>query len=202
MNIIGLTGLIGSGKSEVGRVLRQQKIDVIDTDIIAKQITQQNGIAIANLNKEFGSEFITEAGDLNREKMRNLIFVDKQARQKLESILHPLIFSQVQEQLKQSSGIYTVIMIPLLFKAANFLKLVKRSVFVDCEQELLITRIQLRNNFSQQQIMNIIATQTPRELQLVLCDDVILNNGTLEQLETNVLQLHHKYLNLFADNIK
>jgi dephospho-CoA kinase len=197
MNIIGLTGLIGSGKSEVGRILTQLKIEVIDTDLIAKSITQKDGLAINIIKREYGADFITAEGDLDRNKMRNLVFSDNDARIKLESILHPLIFTQVQQQVQQSSVIYTVIMIPLLFKTANFLKYIHRSIFIDCEEQLLISRVESRNNFSRQQIMNILAAQTPRELQLVLCDDVLINNGTIAQLEANVLQLHNKYLNLF-----
>lgn len=197
MLIIGLTGLIGSGKSTVAGLFAQLGVRIIDTDLIAHQLTQANGAAVAMLIAEFGSAVITPENELNRTWLREMVFMDSAMRQKLETILHPLIFAESLRQLQlASSAPYTIVVVPLLFRSPQFLGLTKRNIFVDCAFAYLVPRLKARSNLDLAQIDAILAAQVKREEQLTQADDIIENNNDLKQLSQQVLQLHKKYLGL------
>jgi dephospho-CoA kinase len=194
--LIGLTGLIGSGKSVVATCFAKLGIDIIDTDAIAHAITGINGDAIHTIKSVFGQKYITTTNALNRELIRDLIFQDFEAKQQLEAILHPLIFSKTQELIAISSSPYTIIVVPLLFKSLKYMSLIQHSILVDCPTELLIKRVIARSNLTISQINSILSYQSPRDLQLSLCDDVLNNNTGVAELYNNVLKLDIKYKNL------
>lgn len=194
--IIGLTGLIGSGKSVVADQFARLGVDIIDTDKIAHDITSVNGIAMVMILQQFGKNYVNIDGSLNRDAMRNLVFQNKTAKIQLEKILHPLIYAQSKLQIVQSNSPYVMVIVPLLFKALHYLSLIHRSLFVNCNEDLLISRVMHRNNFTQAQVMSILNQQTPAEIQLSLCDDTISNNDNLQALYNNVLELDQKYRNL------
>ena len=131
--IVGLTGLIGSGKSIASKIFEEIGIKVIDTDLIAHQITSVNGIAIPQIIKQFGVEYINLSGELNRLKMRNLVFSQPNVRKQLEKILHPIIFMEVLKQVKANSDKYIVLVVPLLFKSFKYLSIIHRRIFIDCD---------------------------------------------------------------------
>lgn len=191
--IIGLTGLMGSGKSAVATEFARLGIDIIDTDVISHQITAPDGIAISSIIEEFGSEFITADGALNRAFMRELICSNIAHKFRLENILHPLILRECRAQIKISKSPYVIVVIPLLFKSLYSMSLIQRSIFVDCNKDILITRIIKRDNLNPEQINTILNYQTPAKLQLQLCDDIIDNNITLEKLYNSVRDLDKKY---------
>ena len=195
--IIGLTGLIGSGKSSVASIFNELSITVIDTDAIAHEITVSGGAAMATIVKHFGPEFIAPDGGLERSKMRQLVFTSVEKRIDLEQILHPLIFSRVLQQIKESSGRYVIVMVPLLFRAVKYLSLIHRSVFVDCDEAILIKRVTNRSGLMAHEVKTILKAQMQRRLQLRLSDDVLTNNGTISQLYEQVVQLNIKYQKLF-----
>ncbi len=190
---IGLTGLIGSGKSLVAEYFARLGIDIIDTDVISHNITSSDGTAMPEIIDEFGEMYITADGALNRPLMRELIFKDVIEKHKLESILHPLIFNDVVVRVSQTKSIYTVIVVPLLFQTPLYHRYVDKSIFVDCDDATIIDRVMRRNGWSQEIIQAILNNQMPRAKQLELADDVLDNNKTLLDLELQVKNLHEKY---------
>ena len=195
MLLIGLTGLIGSGKSTVAEIFATLGIPIIDTDLIAHQLTNSGGHAIAKIKEVFGAQFITSDGALERNKMRDLVFAKPDQRVILEQILHPLIFAEVQTQIGRCQTCpYIIVMVPLLFRSPKYLSLVKRSLFVDSNYDSLLERLKQRGNLQQSQVDAILMHQVPREKQLEMADDVIDNNGDKTSLLKQVQALHLKYV--------
>lgn len=191
---VGLTGGIGCGKSTVSDLFAEHGAAIIDTDVIAHRITQADGEAIPAIRAEFGNEYITDDGALNRAKMRKLIFSDNEAKQLLELILHPLILKHAKAQLQQvKAKPYTILVVPLLAESPAFRQLVQRVLVVDCDEETQISRVSGRNRISKSEVHAIIAQQTPRAKRLRLADDVILNNAGLDKLAEKVAVLHERY---------
>ena len=195
MLVIGLTGLIGSGKTTVANLFAQLGAKIIDTDVIAHQLTAKNGAALALISAEFGHEILNPAGELNRSRLRELVFNDDQQRERLEQLLHPLIFAAVQqEMLLLNNPSYIMLVVPLLFRSPKYLALTKRNIFVDCDYLQLVQRLAVRSNLTQAQVDAILAQQVNRAEQLALADDIIENNGDTQNLIAAVKSLHQQYL--------
>ena len=199
---VGLTGGIGSGKTAVSDRLAQLGAGIIDTDLIAHQITVLNGAAIPFIQKQFGSEFIDSSGALNRAKMRSLVFADPKARKALEAITHPLIR---EETIRQAKGLieakvpYLVFVVPLLIESGNWLPLLDYLVVVDCHEEVQIERVMHRSKLSRDEVERILRVQTSRKERITHADIVIENQGSLNDLEAAVLSLHQKILQIQKD---
>jgi dephospho-CoA kinase len=193
---IGLTGLIGSGKSTVANFFLQLGATVIDTDLISHKLTTNNGFAVPIIQEHFGPEFITPEGSINRIKMRDLIFTSPSFRIKLEEILHPMIFAEVVREIELSTTPYNIIVVPLLFRSKRYTQLIQRSIFVDCAMDTIIKRVEKRSGLNKAQIESILATQVTREEQISLADDIIENSGDEEQLLVQVTVLDRKYRTL------
>lgn len=198
--VVGLTGGIGCGKSSTSQIFSDLGIDVIDTDVISRELTQSGGSAIRVIQNTFGDAFITTDGALDRNKMRNLIFSRSDARLKLERILHPLILEETVLQVKQSQSPYSIIVIPLLFETNDYDNIVRRTLVVDCDEQQQLLRTMARNHLSEQKVRAIMATQFSRQARLQKADDIIINNQDIDHLRMQVLQLHHKYLMLSEKN--
>ncbi len=194
--IVGLTGGIGSGKSTVGQYFVDLGIDVIDTDAIARMLTEPDGLAMNSIKDSFGQTMLAADGSLNREKMRNLIFSDNNYKLALENILHPLILAETLQQVSKALSPYIIIAIPLLFETNDYDKLIQRSLVVDCEEKQQILRTMKRSKLPENQIKAIIATQISRASRLQKADDIIVNNLDIAYLKVQVAQLHKKYLSL------
>lgn len=194
--IVGLTGGIGSGKSTVGQYFVDLGIDVIDTDAIARMLTEPDGLAMNSIKDSFGQTMLAADGSLNREKMRNLIFSDNNYKFALENILHPLILAETLQQVSKALSPYIIIAIPLLFETDDYDKLIQRSLVVDCEEKQQILRTMKRSKLPENQIKAIIATQISRASRLQKADDIIVNNLDIAYLKVQVAQLHKKYLSL------
>lgn len=192
--IIGLTGGIGCGKSVVSQCFSELGVCVIDTDVIARTITQPNGKAMAGIKNTFGASYMTQDGALDREKMRNLIFSDKNARLRLEKLLHPIILNETAQQIASASSSYVVVVIPLLFETDDYDTIVHRILAIDCDEQQQISRVMARSNLSEQQIKSIMATQVTRKERLQRADDIITNSQDKDYLKTEVAKLHRKYL--------
>jgi dephospho-CoA kinase len=195
MNLcVGLTGGIGCGKSTVSQLFADRGASIIDTDVIAHQLTLSNGNAIPAIRKAFGSDYISDDGALNRDKMRTLIFSDAIAKQHLESILHPLIFAQAKSELQSlTNRPYAIIAVPLLFTSPEFLQLVQRTLVVDCAEEQQESRVMTRSQMTESEVRKIIAQQTPRAERLQRADDVITNDSSIDHLTAQVDFLHKFY---------
>ncbi|SNX60321.1 dephospho-CoA kinase [Nitrosomonas ureae] len=194
--IVGLTGGIGSGKSTVGQYFVDLGIDVIDTDVIARMLTEPGGLAINSIKNSFGQAMIAADGSLNREKMRNLIFSDNNYKLALENILHPLILTETLQQIRKALSPYIIIAIPLLFETNDYDKIIQRTLVIDCEEKQQILRTMERSKLSEDQVKAIIATQISRTHRLQKADDIIVNNLDIAYLKAQVAQLHRKYISL------
>lgn len=197
MMIVGLTGGIGSGKSEAARLFAELGVPVVDTDAIAHALTATGQPALEEISKAFGREAVQADGSLNRAYLRQRIFSDTAARQVLESILHPQIREEVASFLdRNASASYQIVMVPLLFETGAYANLIDRSLLIDCEESLQIMRAMARSHLSEAEVRAIMAAQCSREQRLAQTSDVILNNGTLADLKNQVREKHEKYIRL------
>lgn len=191
---VGLTGGIGCGKSTVADLFAEHGAGIIDTDAIARRLTQAGGEAIVAIRAAFGDDYITDDGALNRAKMRGLIFSDAAAKQRLELILHPLILEQAKVQLRQlQTKPYIILVVPLLPESPAFRQLAQRVLVVDCDKSTQVARVIGRSLMGEAEVRGIIAQQTPRAERLQLADDVIHNDAGLDSLAEQVGALHERY---------
>lgn len=191
---VGLTGGIGCGKSSAAKIFASLGAAVIDTDAIAHQLTAIGQPALESITSTFGYEYLQSDGNLDRARMRKLIFSDKAAKNKLENILHPLIKQQVANELGKCSAPYALIVVPLLMETQNYHNLIQRVLVVDCTEDQQITRTMARNHLSSEEVQAIMDTQVPRSKRLAIADDVITNTDNLESIRTQILRLHEIYL--------
>jgi dephospho-CoA kinase len=195
---IGLTGGMGSGKTQVANILAEQGASVIDTDVVAHQLTAPNGLAMPAIVDRFGQHMRAADGSLNRALMRQHVFADPDQRKILESILHPMIAQSVHEKARQARGFYIVFVVPLLVETRRWLNEVDRVCVVDCDPETQIERVKKRSGLTTSEIESILSTQATREQRQTLADDMI-NNGQqadLGALIKQVLELHRQWCNL------
>lgn len=193
---IGLTGGIGSGKSTVADLFAEQGVSVIDTDLIAHQLTAADGSAIAQIRSAFGPEFVLPNGAMDREKMRETIFGTPAAKKKLEAILHPLIRAETERAAAEAQGAYLFFVVPLLVESGIWKNRVTRVLVVDSPEEIQLQRVMQRSGLSEQQVRAIIAAQVPRAARLAAADDIIFNHGNTAELRPQVEKLHQHYLAL------
>ena len=196
---IGLTGGIGSGKTAVSDLLGKLGAGVIDTDLISHQITAPGGRAIPLIAKEFGADFIDPQGALDRPKMRALVFADSNARQALEKLTHPLIQQETAKQafeLAKSGAPYLVFVVPLLIESGSWVNLIDYLIVVDCPEETQIQRVMHRSNMTRLDVENILKAQTSRKVRLAAANAVIENQGSLDELKSEVLRLHQELLKI------
>ena len=192
---IGLTGGIGCGKTTVAWFFEQLNIPVIDADVIAHQLVAIGQPALAQIQREFGTDVFNPDGSLNRKKLRELIFSDPEQKQKLESILHPLVYRSIQAKIKQLNTPYCIICIPLIFET-NMTQLVDRILVVDCSFETQIERVQKRDNMTIEKIQSIINSQVSRTFRKSHANDLINNSETNDRLAEEVKKLHNLYLSI------
>ena len=201
MFVIGLTGGIGSGKSEAAKIFAELGVPVTDVDVISHALTAANQPLIADIAANFGKQYITPEGALNRAAMRKLVFTNATARDKLNTILHPAIYQQALLQLEANqthinkSVPYQILAIPLLFESPRYAPHIDRILLIDCDEATQIARVKLRSNLAEADIKKIISVQTPRNKQLKLANDVVENVGNVEKLRENIMAIHQKYLN-------
>lgn len=197
--LIGLTGGIGSGKTAVSDQLGKLGAGIIDTDVIAHQITAANGSAIEPIRQHFGPDYIDPNGALDRAKMRSLVFANPAAKNALEEITHPLIRQAAIQQAFQETknrAPYLVFVVPLLLESGSWLNLIDLLVVVDCPEETQISRVMHRNNLPRAEVENILHAQASRQERLAHADFVIENQGNLNQLAERVSQLNQKILRI------
>ena len=191
--IIGLTGGIGSGKSTAARLFAELGADVIDTDVIAHQLTTPNAPALAEIAAQLGAKYILPDGSLDRAGLRQRIFCDSSAKVKLEAILHPRIRRQAAALIAASRAPYALVVVPLLIETGAYRDLIQRMLLVDCSEEDQVARTVLRSGLTQEQTLAIMDNQASRRQRLSQTNDVIENNGDFTALERQVHNLHEKY---------
>ena len=191
---IGLTGGIGSGKSTVADLFAARGAAIIDTDLIAHQLSAPGGAAIPAIEATFGVDFLTAQGALDRQKMRELVFADPAQRQRLEHILHPLIGRQTHTEAAAAGGAYLMYVVPLLVESGNWRQRVDRIVVVDCSVETQIARVMARNNLSRAAVEAIMRSQASRADRLAAADDMIDNQAGMAAVVQQVDVLHEHYV--------
>ena len=200
--VVGLTGGIGSGKSAAAACFAAQGIAVVDTDAIAHELTAAGGAAMPALLAEFGPEVAAPDGALDRARMRRLVFAEPAARGRLEAILHPLIRELSAARCRDAVSPYVILAVPLLVETGAYRDGCHRIVVVDCPESLQISRVMARNGLSEAEIRAIMAAQASRDQRLAVADDVLNNDGDLHHLESQVADLHRKYLRLSSQIAK
>ncbi len=193
MQVIALTGGIGSGKSAVSDHLESLGVPVIDADILAHQLVKPGEPALLEIQSAFGEPLIDASGHLNRAALREVVFSDPEQRKRLEAILHPRILAAMQDWIGRQHAPYVVLVIPLLFETGQT-TLADRILVVDCEEPLQIERVMKRDHLSWAQIAQIMASQVDRNTRLAGADDIILNNGNKDELIAATERLHRSYL--------
>lgn len=191
---VGLTGGIGSGKTEVSNRFAQRGINIVDADLAARKVVWPGTPALTAIGEFFGKEVINTDG-LDRPKLRKIVFTDATKRLWLENLLHPLIGEFLQESLATSDSKYAILVSPLLLETSQA-KLVNRILLVDAPERLQIKRVVERDNNTESQVQSIIATQLSRNKRLERSDDVIVNEYGLNHIEEQVENLHQRYLQL------
>lgn len=199
---VGLTGGIGSGKTAVSDRLEALGAKIIDTDVISRELTAPNGLAIEAIKEKFGDLVITENNALNRDHMRELIVSDQQHRKTLEAILHPLIREQAQRSIATTKAPYVVIVVPLLAENAEWLNWLDDIVVVDCEPEIQMKRVHKRSGWPETQIQQMIKLQASRENRLKIATQVLKNNGDRHNLSLEIELLHEILLQNASKSIK
>ena len=193
---VGLTGGIGCGKSTVAELFADLGASIVDTDAIAHALTAPHGAAMPALVAEFGPDFATADGALDRTRMRTLVFSDAGARGRLEAILHPRIRDATAAAAAVASGPYVIYAVPLLIESGSWRERVTRVLAVDCREDTQVARVMQRSKLTADQVRAIMATQVTRDQRLAAADDVIDNDGGLETLFPQVKRLHAQYLAL------
>ncbi len=194
--VIGLTGGIGSGKTAVSNALGKLGATVIDTDVIAHNLTTQHGRAMPDIVKTFGPHAAHADGSMNRDYIRDLVFKHPEQRKQLEHILHPAIRDCVQHTLNQGAPLYFVVVVPLLFEKGGWGELMDAVVVVDCAPETQIKRVISRNGWPESQIQAVMNNQSTRETRLAGADFVVHNDGDFRQLEQATKELHQKIIKM------
>ena len=191
--IIGLTGGIGSGKTAASDAFKSLGIDIIDADMSSRRVVERGQPALDDIQDHFGSDILDSENNLDRAKLREIIFKDPKERVWLEELLHPKIAQHIKDQLESSKSPYCVLVSPLLLETEQ--KSFCSSVLVvDVPEESQISRTSKRDGVSEEQVKSIIATQINREQRLKQADEIIINDGSIEELKEKILVLHTKYL--------
>jgi dephospho-CoA kinase len=187
---IGLTGGIGSGKSTVAAMLVAHGATLVDTDAIAHSLTGSGGAAMPALQQTFGASIAGPDGALDRARMRRLVFADAQAKRRLEAVLHPMIGAEARRQADTAEGAAVVFDVPLLTESSHWRARCQRILVVDCTAQTQVARVTARNQWSEQQVRDVIAQQSPREARRAIADAVIFNDGkSLPELAAEVARL-------------
>lgn len=190
---IGLTGGIGSGKTAASDHFARLGAKVIDTDLLSRELVEPGQPALHDIVAAFGDQMLDRDGRLDRARLREHVFDSPPARRQLEDILHPRIRATMLQRAERSSAPYVVFVIPLLIETGQQ-ALVDRVLLIDVPEAVQRSRVAARDSLSATQINAIMQAQTDRDTRLQHADDVICNDGSLDELQAAVEEMHHKYL--------
>lgn len=189
---VGLTGGIGSGKSTVAALFARHGVSIIDTDEIARALAAPGEPAHREIVSAFGREVLGATGEIDRARLRKIVFGDADERRRLEAILHPRIRAEVTARITASRAAYCIVVAPLLIEA-NFTDLVDRILVIDADDSLRLERTKARSGLSETEIQSIMSSQLGRQERLRQANNVITNNSDIAHLEREVTRLHSKY---------
>jgi dephospho-CoA kinase len=194
--LIGLTGGIGSGKSEVAAAFAACGADVLDADEIAHAISKRGEAGHRAVVDSLGREFVRDDGELDRAALRRRAFDDATFRRDLEHLLHPLILARLEDAIGDFRAPYGILVVPLLLERGGLRRRVARVLVVDCPEQEQIRRVQLRSGLAADEVRRIMATQLPRGERLAEADDVIDNSGPVSAVAPQVARLDRRYREL------
>lgn len=192
---IGLTGGVASGKSTACTVFSQLGIAVIDADEIARELVEIGKPCYLNIIDIFGTEFLSKNQQLDRSKLRQLIFSDHVAKLKLEAILHPSIRQVLIERSQKVKSAYCILAVPLLIET-NMDATIDRILMIDITEKNQLARLCKRDHLAPSLANNMIHQQSSRLQLLAMADDVISNNTGIQKLENSIRLLHETYLEI------
>jgi dephospho-CoA kinase len=198
---IGLTGGIASGKSTVGALFAALGVPVIDTDQIARDVVVPGSPLLERVIAHFGEGMLTADGALNRHALRDQVFADPSQRASLEAMMHPVIMAELQRRAAAAGGTYQILSIPLLVER-NLGASVDRVLLVDCEEQLQLRRVQVRDGVTLAQARAILTAQASRAARQAVADDVIVNDGDLARVRDRVETLHALYGTLARERLR
>ena len=194
---IGLTGGIASGKSTVANLFSDLEVEIIDADEIAHSITSKQGSVYDKIVKHFGNSVLGDDNELDRKKLRTIIFNNSELRKDLEQMIHPEVHSIINKQTLESQEPYQIIVIPLLIET-GYQNFVDRVLIIDCSLETQLARLMNRDDEKLESARKIVANQIERKERLKFADDIIENEKktSISVLKKKVLELHNSYLEL------
>ncbi len=192
---IGLTGGIASGKSTVEKLFAKRGITVIDADKIARNLVKPGQPALDTIAQEFGKSILLPDGSLNRAKLRELVFNHPRHKEKLEAILHPAVYAEMDRMAAKCDSPYVIFSVPLLVETGAE-KHFHRILVIDCPEAMQIARLKQRDGLSDEMIEKIMKNQASRSQRLAVAEDIIVNDRDFNHLEKQVEELHQFYLRL------
>lgn len=193
--VIALTGGIASGKTAVSDRFSALGAVVIDTDRIARDVVAPGSEGLGRVVDAFGDRVLGADGGLDRRALRDRIFEDAAARDRLESVLHPRIETRAREAIRAADGPYVILVVPLLVETGLFDD-ADRVLVIDVPEAVQLERLTARDGVTADQARAALAAQATREQRLAVADDVIENTGTLEALDEQVRRLDREYRGL------
>tara|TARA_Y100000022_G_C13252041_1_gene377685 strand:+ start:349 stop:948 length:600 start_codon:yes stop_codon:yes gene_type:complete len=193
MFVLGVTGGIGSGKSAATDIFSSLGVKVVDADILSRVPVQKGEAGLVEIEKRYGNKILLSSGELNRKKLREIIFEKEEEKIWLENLLHPLIADLISQELRSSTSIYTILASPLLFetKQSNHCN---ETLVIDVSEETQVLRTKTRDEVSEEQVRTIILSQINRSERLRLANHIIENEGSLDDLAKAVKELHQKLI--------
>jgi len=195
MLVVGLTGGIGSGKSTVAELFQRKGVEVIDADLIAREVVAPGEPALLSIAEHFGNGLIDEHGALRRSELRELVFANPAERTWLEQLLHPLINDVITQRIARCDSSYCILMSPLLLETTQS-QLTDRILVVDVDRETQLQRTMERDASPRETIEAIIDAQVSRDQRCKAADDLLSNNNDISELALQVDKLHDSYLQL------
>ena len=193
MFVLGVTGGIGSGKSAATEIFSSLGIKIVDADVLSRVPVQKGESGLLEIEKRYGKEILLSSGDLDRKKLREIIFEEEEEKDWLENLLHPLIADLIVEEIKSSTSKYTILASPLLFETKQS-RYCDEVLVIDVSEEVQIFRTKTRDNVSEEQVKTIILSQINRSERLRLATHIIENEKTIDDLEKAVKELHQKLI--------
>ena len=194
--VIGLTGGIGSGKTAVSRAFGVLGAPVVDTDVIAHELSAAGAAGQRAVAAALGPDAVAADGSLDRDWLRRPAFGDASFRHRLEAILHPLIAAEAQARVAAWTSPYGLLVVPLLLETARLRPLVDRVLVVDCPEDVQVARVRARSGLAESEVRAIMAAQLPRATRLAQADDVLDNSGTPDAIGPQAARLDRLYREL------
>ena len=189
---VGLTGGIGSGKSAAADIFRSLGVQIVNADELSREVVEVGQPALEEIAEHFGRNILSTDGSLDRAALRKIVFSDHEAKTWLENLLHPLIAKLLQERLAETSSAFTILESPLLFETGQY-KFVDRVLVIDVDEQTQLSRAMARDGSDKAVIRSIIASQISRDERIRRADDVVSNEGSLNQLKEHIESLHNHY---------